>query len=87
VLLGTAVIANGLLAGTSATAANLRPTTFLLADSTVSIRVEHLDGTPVAGPYASGWQPGTVEVRAYADFRVTQFNPGAVLQLRDVVVH
>ncbi len=83
---GHAVLANGLLRGSSIELVDERPTDVLLADSTVRLRVERLDGAPLLGPYAGGWQPGTVEVRVLVEFEVTQFDPGAVLRLRNLTV-
>jgi hypothetical protein len=50
------------------------------------IRSAEPGGKPFDNLYERGWHDGVEEVVAVIAFDVTSFQPGAVLQLRDLVV-
>lgn len=87
ILLGPAVLPNGILSDASFTLADLHPTTFGVTMDGVQLRVISRDGRgALKNLYAHGWRKGVEHVEVRVTFTVTSFQPGAVLQLRDVAV-
>lgn len=49
--------------------------------------VESLDGGPAfSNIYEHGWRPGVEQVVAKAVFEITSADPGATMQIRNVVI-
>jgi hypothetical protein len=86
--LGEGSIPNGILTRTSYTLGDDWPDHATIQDYAVRLEVRSLepDGKPFQNYYAHGWRAGTERIRAVLVFSVTRFDPGAVLDVRDVVV-
>ena len=85
--LGNATVANGILTDASFTLADVHPTTWSTSEDGVRLVIESLDGgPPFSNMYEHGWRPGVERVIAKAVFEITKADPGAVMQIRDVVV-
>jgi hypothetical protein len=83
--LGEAGLPNGAFTDSSASVADERPTTFWIRDA--SLVIEPVD--PARPPIGSIFRDpfdGVEQVRVSLEFNVTELSPGAVLQVRDVVV-
>ncbi|MHB8958378.1 MAG: hypothetical protein ACYDAN_01975 [Candidatus Limnocylindrales bacterium] len=92
VFVGQAFVANGILRDASFMPANgalgAPPSGFTVADM-ITLDVRPSDPTRPTfrfGGRYRGWHPGTELVNVYIVFDVTAFDPGAVLQVRDLVV-
>lgn len=85
--LGHVTFPNGILTKVSGSLADDHPTAFVLADD-VQISVRSRDPTrpPFENYYRHGWWPGTEEADVRLAFNVEEFEAGAVLQVRDIVV-
>jgi hypothetical protein len=88
VALGSGSLANGVLEQASFTLANLHPQTFFTTEAGVRLQVKSLErgGKPFDNYYAHGWRKGLERFSATLVFTVSSLQPGAVLQIRDVVV-
>ena len=88
VRIGTAGIANGVLAAASVTLGQPRLDALILDDEGVSMRIRPADPThrPFENYYQHGWCPGVEEADVFLDFDVVSHDPGAVLQVRDLIV-
>jgi hypothetical protein len=86
IALGNAVLPNGVLSETTFALVDERQTTFALEDGAVSLVVSGPDGEPIWNVYQRGWRAGTETVDVRLVFEIAQAEPGAVLQVRDVVV-
>jgi hypothetical protein len=85
--LGEAALANGVLTDASFTLADLHPTTWSTTKDGVRLVIESLDGgPPFSNMYEHGWRPGVERVTAKAVFEITAADPGAAMQIRDIVV-
>ena len=86
--LGEGSIPNGILTRASYTLGDDWPDHASIANDTVRLEVRSLepDGKPFQNYYEHGWRAGTERIRAVLVFSVKGFDPGAVLDVRDVVV-
>ena len=85
--LGEATLPNGIVSRADLALANDHPTDLLLNASGIGLELPSaLDEEPISNIYGSGWRAGVVRVRVVITFTVVAFDPGAVLQVRDVVV-
>ena len=85
--LGNATLANGILTDASFSLADVHPTTWSTTEDGVRLVIESLDGgPPFSNIYEHGWRPGVEQVVAKAVFEITSADPGAIMQIRDVVV-
>jgi hypothetical protein len=86
--LGVVTLPNGILSHAAARLAEAQPSDFLIADGAVVIYVHSLvAGRPAFDNYyLHGWWPGTEAASVTVEFSIDEFEPGAVLQLRDVLV-
>lgn len=85
--LGIATIPNGMLTERALSLPDASPDGMLFSPEGVSLEVRSTeDGDPVDHAYAHGWRPGIEWVDVGLVFEITQFDPGAVLEVRDVVV-
>jgi hypothetical protein len=83
---GAAGLPDGVLSQRSATLADARPTTFWI-DDWVGLEVRPVDPSrpPVGSVYREPFD-GVEPVTVFLVFDVTEFTPGAVLEVRDIVV-
>jgi hypothetical protein len=88
VLLGEARLANGLLTKSGLSLVDDWPDEFTILYGGVWIEVRSLepDGRPFRNIFEHGWRKGTERVAAYLRFHIDRFDPGAVLQVRNVLV-
>jgi hypothetical protein len=83
--LGEAGLPDGAFSDSSASLADERPTNFWIRDA--SLVIEPVDpGRPPIGSIFREPFDGIEQVRVSLEFNVTELSPGAVLQVRDVVV-
>jgi hypothetical protein len=82
---GEAVLPNGILSEASATLADDTRTDVLIPDG-IFLEVVGEDGTPIGNIYDHGWRPGTEQVHVRLVFTVESFDPGATLEITDLVV-
>jgi hypothetical protein len=82
---GGAVLPNGILSEASATLANDRRSDVLIPDG-IHVEVVGEDGQPLRNAYDHGWRPGTERVRVHLVFTVESFDPGATLEITDVII-
>ena len=94
VLLGQATLANGVLHSATFHLAGIEPGDqvlpggFTIADQIfLDVRPTDPSRPPFGNGYRRGWHPGTEVVNVYLTFDITDFSQGAVIPLRDVVVH
>jgi hypothetical protein len=86
VLVGEAVLPNGLLTDATLTLADPSPDdVFMQQPVWLDIRSVD-DGSRLSNIYEHGWREGTERVEVRLQFDVDRFAPGAVLQVRDLVV-
>ena len=85
--MGRATIPNGVLSQSTFTLADIHTRTFQVEDG-IRLEVRSLDPSrpPFENVYPHGWYPGTEDVEVYLVMDVTSFTPGALLQVRDLVV-
>ncbi len=83
---GHAKLANGVLRAARFDLVDPFQDTFLLVDGSISLGVIGEDGKPIANAYDHGWRAGVEDVRVILAFEVDSFEPGTVLQARDLVV-
>ncbi len=95
IYVGQATIANGVLHQATFTLAGIpdgvvgvAPTGFTVADAiTLDVRPANSKLPPfTGGPYARGWHSGTEVVNVYLVLDVTSVQPGATLEVRNLVV-
>jgi hypothetical protein len=88
VRIGTAGIANGVLATASFTIQDPALDQLLLDEDGVSMRIRSTDPThpPFDNYYQHGWYPGVEEADVFLDFVVLGHHAGAVLQVRNLIV-
>jgi hypothetical protein len=60
--------------------------TILSGRATMALQSLESDGKPFMNVYEHGWREGTERVAAFIVFHVDDFDPGAVLSIKDVVV-
>ena len=85
--LGEAVLPNGLLTEASLQLADDAPTNMLVNPDGMNLAIMSLDGgPPFENAYVRGWHAGTERVSVTLTFTVDSFDPGAELQVRDLVV-
>jgi len=86
--LGQGSLPNGILTEASFDFAEAWPDDIALADGAARLELRSLepDGKPFENYYMHGWRPGVERVRAVLTFEVLWFAPGAVLEIRNVVV-
>jgi hypothetical protein len=86
---GRAVLPNGVVSRSRFTLADPTPESFsVVPESGVQLDVRSLDdgAPPFDNYYLRGWHPGTEQVVVTLTFDVTAFSPGAVLQVRSLIV-
>ena len=87
VRIGEALLPNGLLTEATFAVQDKQPDDFLLSEGVrLDIEPRDPDGPPLWNAYETGWQEGTRRVEAFIRFEVVEFEPGAVLSLREIVV-
>lgn len=84
--LGNAALPNGVLSETTFALVDARQTNFVLEDGVVRLVVAGPDGRPIWNVYEQGWREATETVDVRLELEVRSAEPGAVLQVRDVVV-
>jgi hypothetical protein len=86
VLVGEAVLPNGLLTDATLTLADPSPVgVYMQQPVWLDLRSVD-DGSRLINIYEHGWREGTERVEVRLQFDVDRFEPGAVLQVRDLVV-
>lgn len=84
---GLAVLPNGILTEASFRLANSFIQTVSIADAVwLDVRPTDPSAPPFDNYYLRGWHEGTETVEAVLVFEVVSFEPGATLELRDIVV-
>jgi hypothetical protein len=85
---GHAIVPNGVISTTTAVLVNPMTQTVSVTEAGINVDVRPVDpGAPLFDNYYTrGWHPGPEEVVLTLRFDVREFTPGAVLQLRDLVV-
>ncbi len=88
VTLAEGSLANGILSRASFSLADDWPDDFTVAYGLVQLEVRSMepDGNAFQNYYAHGWRRGVERIEAVLVFSVMRFEPGAVLQLRDLNV-
>lgn len=87
IVVGDAVLPNGLLTEATFGLADESPTDTLVTPEGMSLVIRSLDGgAPFESIYEHGWHTGTERVRATLVFEVESFEPGAVLVATDIAV-
>lgn len=86
ILIGEAVLPNGILAESSFALVDPHQTGFILEDGVIELVVARPDGKPIRNVYEQGWRRGTETVQVRLSFSVARFEPGSVIRVRDVVV-
>ncbi len=85
VQLGTAGLPDGAFTGSSASVVDPRPTSFWIRDARLVIEPVDPKRPPVGSVFREPFD-GVESVRVRLVFDVTELSPGAVLQVRDIVV-
>jgi len=85
--IGEARVPNGILTDADFALVDDWPAGVSILDG-VGLEIRSLDdgGTPIRNIYEHGWRPGTERVQAVLVFDVADFDPGAALGVKDVVV-
>ncbi|MDQ6794629.1 MAG: hypothetical protein M3067_07420 [Chloroflexota bacterium] len=85
---GQATLPNGVLGAAEFRLANHKTQAVLVTEDGVSLRIRSADpaGKPFENYYLRGWHPGPEDVIVSLQFDVMAFDPGALLQVRDLVV-
>ena len=87
VVLGEAELPNGILSDVTAPLADTAPMDLVVSEDGMRLEITSLDGGP---PFVSadehGWHPGGEHVEARLVFAVESVEPGAVVEVTDVVV-
>ena len=85
--MGRATLPNGIFSDASFALADPHTQAFRVADG-VRLEVRSLDPSrpPLDNVYQHGWYPGTEAVDVFLVMDVTSFTPGAMLEIRDLVV-
>jgi hypothetical protein len=88
VVLGTATLPNGYLTAAEAALADPWPAGVRLTSDGIRLEVRPTDPArpPLWNQYVHGWWPGLETIEAVLVFDVRRFEPGATLEVRDVVV-
>jgi hypothetical protein len=86
--LGRATLPNGVLSDSRARLGNPATETVRMRDEGVELDVRSINpgALPFRNYYQRGWHPGTEEVIVSVRFDVVSFDPGAVLQIRELIV-
>jgi hypothetical protein len=85
--LGQAVLPNGILTEASFGLHDVKIQSFTVADAVwLEVRPVDPNAPPFDNYYMRGWHEGTETVDAVLVFEVVSFEPGATLELRDIVV-
>ena len=85
--LGVATVPNGRLSERLLTLPDASPDGMLFSPDGIGLEVRSTeDGDLVDHAYAHGWRPGLESVDVRLVFVITQFDPGAVLEVRDIEV-
>jgi len=86
--IGEARLPNGILRAADFALVEPWPTGVSIPDGGVRLEIRSLDdgGTPITNVYEHGWRPGTERVRAVLVFDVADFDAGATLAVKDIVV-
>jgi hypothetical protein len=94
VLLGQATLANGVLHDATFHLAGIEPGNEILPGGFsiagqifLDVRPTDPSRPPFGNGYRRGWHPGIEVVNVYLTYNITSFSQGAVVPLRDVVVH
>jgi hypothetical protein len=89
IALGTGTLANGILEQASFSLANAHPTTFYTTQDGVRLELTSLErgAKPFINGFDHGWRKGVERFSATLVFSISWFSPGAVLQVRNIVVH
>jgi hypothetical protein len=84
---GPATLPNGILSAARFALADPHTRTFAVKDAiTLVVRSGDPTRPPFLNLYAHGWYPGTEAVEVYLVLDVTRVSPGALLEIRDLVV-
>lgn len=86
ILVGIARLPDGVMAERSARLADTRPTTFWIDDGVAIDVRSDISGRPPIGSVYRDPYDGPEPVKVYLIFDVVELKPGAVLQVRDLVV-
>jgi hypothetical protein len=88
VMVGSASLPNGILSSAIATLADDHPKTFVVQGGRVliSLRSRENGRPPFENYYLHGWRPGTEWADVFLTFGIDEFEPGATLQVRNLVV-
>jgi hypothetical protein len=87
IALGRATLPNGVLTEAVFALADAHEAGFELEDGRVSLTVRSTaDGTPLLNRYDHGWREGVEVVEAVLVFTVVDYDPGAIIPVRDIVV-
>lgn len=88
VKLGTALLPNGILTVAQGRLGDPWPDGVRLSSAGISLEVRSLvDGRPpFTNYYEHGWWPGTEEVEVFLVFEARHMEPGATIEIRDLVV-
>jgi hypothetical protein len=85
--LGQAVLPNGVLSDAVYGLADERPSNVLVSPDGLFLEIRSLDGgPPFRNAYERGWHPRPETVEAVLRFTIEWFEPGAILQVRDIRV-
>jgi hypothetical protein len=88
VLLGKAVLPNGILTTARGDLADTWPDRVRVSSSGIQLEIRSLiAGRPAfTNYYEHGWWPGTEEVEVFLAFEARHVEPGATIEIRDLVV-
>ena len=86
--LGRGTLANGRLSEVSYGFVDKRPAGVRIMKQSPYIDIESLepDGKPFGNVYDHGWRKGLERIAVYLVFHIDDFEPGAVISVKDVVV-
>ena len=86
--LGYVTLPNGILSHAAALLGDDHPKAFIVTDGVVWISLKSRDGSrpPFENYYDHGWWPGTEQADVTLAFGIEEFEPGAILQIRNLVV-
>jgi len=87
VVVGDAVLPNGILGEATLDIAPSAPSRLVIAPDGAVLGVQSLEGgPPFDNAYEHGWRSGTERVRVTLSFTVEEFGPGATLDVQRIVV-
>ena len=84
--IGKAVLPNGLLTESSFSLVDPHQTGFVLDGGVIALVVAGPDGKPIWNAYEQGWRDGVEVVDVSLRFTIEHHDPGAVIQVRNVLV-